>query len=100
MGDTITSRFLKAFDAKNPKHVRWLQHLTSLGETMGDPNKHQTLTAELMMNPMKVKVDHIDALDFPHIHFVLSAAYSKAVLTGKAFIPIPEDSQAGEHKTL
>ena len=100
MGDTITSRFLKAFDAKNPKHVKWLQHLTSIGDTLGDPNKHQALTGELMMNPMKVNVSHIDALDFPHIHFVLSAAYSKAVLTGKAFIPIPEGSSDEERKTL
>jgi hypothetical protein len=92
MGDTITSRFIKSFDAKNPKHVSWLQHLTKLGDTMGDPNKQQTLTAELMRNPMKVDVSHIDALDFPHIHFVLSASYSKAVLTGKAFIPIQEDA--------
>lgn len=100
MGDTITSRFIKVFDAKNPKHVKWLQHLTSIGDTLGDPNKQQTLTGELMMNPMKVQVSHIDALDFPHIHFVLSAAYSKAVLTGKAFIPIPEGSLDEEGKNL
>lgn len=87
MGDTVTSRFMKAFDPKNPKHVKWLQHLTSLGETIGDPNKQQTLTGELMMNPMKVDVTHLEALDFPHIHFILSAAYSKAVLTGKAYVP-------------
>jgi len=87
MTDTVTARFMKTFDPKNPIHVKWLQHLTSIGETIGDPNKQQTLTGELMMNPMKVDVTHVEALDFPYIHFILSAAYSKAVLTGKAYVP-------------
>jgi hypothetical protein len=88
MGDTVTSRFIKAFDPASMKHVKWLQHITKLGDGMGDPAKQQTLTAELMENPMKVEVNHIDALDFPHIHFVLSAAYSRAVLFGKAYVPL------------
>jgi hypothetical protein len=37
---------------------------------------------------MKVKVTEIEALDWPHIHFVGAMAYSKAVLTGNAYIPM------------
>jgi hypothetical protein len=37
---------------------------------------------------MGVKVNEVEALDWPHIHFVIAMAYSKAVLTGKAYIPM------------
>lgn len=87
MGDSITSQFIKAFDPKNERHVKWLQKMTLIAETMGDPNKHQTIVAEINTNPMKIELSHFQALDWPHIHFVLAMSYSKAVLTGKAFVP-------------
>jgi hypothetical protein len=36
---------------------------------------------------MNVKLAKQDTLDWFHIHFVLCAAYAKAVLKGKAWIP-------------
>lgn len=85
-GETNVSRFLKAFDSKNEKHVTWLAHMTKLSETMNDPQQSITLNAEVNLNPMKIKLPHNDTLDWIHIHFVLCASYAKAVLAGKAWI--------------
>lgn len=84
MGDTITSLFIKAFDSKNESHVLWLQRMTIKAENLAD---HQNLVKDIQSNPMKVQVNEVQALDWPHIHFVLAMAYAKAVLMGKAFVP-------------
>ena len=84
---SITSKFIKAFDAQNESHIKWFSHMIDVAESMGDPDSHITLVAEINMNPMKIELDHRDALDWPHIHFCLCGAYAKAVLRGKAFIP-------------
>lgn len=85
-GESNVSRFLKAFDSKNEKHVKWLAHMTKLSESMNDPQKTITLNAEINLNPMKVNLSHPDTLDWIHIHFVLSASYAKAVLNGEAWV--------------
>ena len=84
---SITAKFVKAFDSKNVTHVKWLSHMIDLAESMSDPTAHITLVAEVNMNPMKIELDHRDALDWPHIHFCLCAVYTRAVLRGQAFIP-------------
>jgi hypothetical protein len=84
MGDTITSQFIKAFDAKNEEHVKWLQTMTLKADTLSQP---QDLVKNIQSNPMKIRVNEIQALDWPHIHFVLAMTYAKAVLTGKAYVP-------------
>jgi len=84
---SITAKFIKAFDSKNKVHVMWLSHMIDLAESMGDPSAHITLVAEVNMNPMKIELDHRDALDWPHIHFCLCGVYTKAVLRNQAFIP-------------
>jgi len=86
--DTITSKFIKAFMSSNESHVKWLQKMTIMAETLGDAHKHQQLVREIQGNPMGVKVNEIEALDWPHIHFVIAMVYSKAVLCGKAYIPM------------
>ena len=85
--ESVTSRFLKVFDAKNANHVTWLQKMTLLAETMGNPNVQQKVVDEINANPMKLKLSNLEALDWPHIHFVLAMAYAKAVLKGEAFVP-------------
>lgn len=92
MGDTITSRFIKAFVPTNERHVEWLKKMTILAETLGDANKHQRLVKEIQSNPMKVVVNEVEALDWPHIHFVLAMSYAKAVLTDKAYVPTHSSS--------
>jgi len=86
---SITSRFTKAFDSANASHVKWFAHMIELAENLS-PEKAVTLVAEINLNPMKVELDHRDALDWPHIHFCLCAVYAKAVLKGQAFIPPPK----------
>jgi len=86
---SITSRFVKVFDPANVVHVKWFAHMIELAESLS-PEKAVTLVAEINLNPMKVELDHRDALDWPHIHFCLCAVYAKAVLKGQAFIPPPK----------
>jgi hypothetical protein len=85
---SITSKFLKVFDANEPTHVQWLAKMNDVASSMGDPSAHISLVAEVNKNPMKIQLDQRDALDWPNIHFVLSASYAKAVLKGEAFIPV------------
>jgi hypothetical protein len=83
---SITSRFVKVFDPASAAHVKWFAHMIELAENLS-PEKAITLVAEINLNPMKVEIDHRDALDWPHIHFCLCAVYAKAALKGQAFIP-------------
>jgi hypothetical protein len=84
---TSTAAFLKAFDPSNEKHVQWFKKMTELAETMADPSQAIHLNSEINLNPMKVNLDQKDTLDWFHIHFCLCAAYAKAVLKGKAWVP-------------
>jgi len=86
---SITSRFVKVFDPASAAHVKWFAHMIELAENLS-PEKAVTLVAEINLNPMKLELDHRDALDWPHIHFCLCAVYAKAVLKGLAFIPPPK----------
>ena len=86
---SITAKFIKAFDPKNTEHVLWLGLMCDLAEGMADPASHLHLQREVNKNPMKITLEQRDALDWPHIHFVLCASYAKAVLSGRAFIHSP-----------
>lgn len=86
---SITSKFIKAFDPKNRAHVTWLGLMCDLAETLNDPSTHLNLVNEINKNPMNIRLEARDALDWAHIHFCLSAVYSKAVLRGHAFTPFP-----------
>jgi hypothetical protein len=61
--------------------------MIDVAENMSDPSSKSTLVPEVNMNPMKIELGQMEALEWPHIHFCLCAVYSKAVLRGKAFIP-------------
>lgn len=87
--ETSTSKFLKAFDPANQKHVLWFKKMTDLCDTMADPNSALMLNAEINLNPMRVELDHRNTLDWFHIHFVLCGKYAKAVLNNAAWIPPP-----------
>ena len=89
---TITAKFIQAFDPSNKIHVTWFKRMTDLAEEMGDPNKAITLVKEVNSNPMKLKLEDRDALDWFHIHFVLCGAYARAVLNGTAYIPSSDTS--------
>ena len=84
---SITAKFIKAFDAKNEVHVKWLGAMFDMAESMGDPSAQIRLVNSVNANPMKVKLDQRDALDWPHIHFALSAVYAKEVWNRRAWVP-------------
>jgi hypothetical protein len=77
---SITSKFLKSFDPENKDHVVWLACMMDLAESMGDPAKSINMINEINANPFGIVLEKKDALDWPHIHFVLCAAYAKAAL--------------------
>jgi len=83
---SITSKFIKEFRPDSEDHVKWLSKMVDFAETMS-VEKPGDIVAETNKNPMKIKLDAKDALDWPHIHFCLFAVYAKAVLKGRAFIP-------------
>jgi hypothetical protein len=83
---SITSKFIKEFRPDSEEHVKWLSKMVDFAETMS-VDKPGDIIAETNKNPMKIKLEAQDALDWPHIHFCLFAVYAKAVLKGKAFIP-------------
>ena len=58
-----------------------------MAETMGDMTKQLNIVHQVNSNPMNIKLDTRDALDWPNIHFVLCASYAKAVLNKKAWLP-------------
>jgi hypothetical protein len=85
---SVTAKFVKAFDSQNQSHVKWLSRMIDVAEHMADPSREMTLVAEVNMNPMKVELSQMEALEWPHIHFCLCAVYAKAVLRGRAHVPI------------
>jgi len=85
MSKTITQQFVDSFDPKDQKHVAWLQKMLNVKL---DPEVMVDLAKEVNTNPMKIKISQIDALDWPHISFVICAKYSKAVLCGEAIVPM------------
>lgn len=84
---TITADFYKAFDPSKASHVKWFSRMFEVAGDMKDLNKAISLLGEINLNPMKIEIKHGEALEWPNIHFMLSMKYSKAVLTGTAFIP-------------
>jgi hypothetical protein len=83
---SITSKFIKEFRPDSEEHVKWLSKMVDFAETMS-VEKPGDIIAETNKNPMKIKLEPQEALDWPHIHFCLFAVYAKAALKGKAFIP-------------
>lgn len=85
---SVTTRFITAFDAQNQSHVKWLSRMIDVAETMGDPSRDSMLIKEINKNPMGVKLEQMEALEWPHIHFCICAVYAKAVLRRRAFVPV------------
>jgi len=82
---TITQKFVDAFDPMKQDHVAWLQKMLNIKL---DPAKMIDLHKEINTNPLKIKASSSEALDWPHINFVLCAKYAKAVLSGEAIVPM------------
>ena len=64
----------------------WLKKVQEAVANM-DTTKSQ-LPAVIDQNPMKVKFQASDMLNWVHIHFTLAYKYTKSVLDGEAWIPL------------
>lgn len=91
---TITAKFLAKFDPKNSKHVLWFKRMCEVAESMGKMSEQIMLVGEINMNPMKIEIEHGEALEWVHVHFCLGMKYSKAVVNGEAWIPPTEPKAA------
>ena len=83
----MSSKFLKAFDSASEKHVRWLGAMFDMAESLTEMDAHNGMVAQVNNNPLGVKLENNEALDWPHIHFALSATYARDVWKGKAWLP-------------
>lgn len=83
---SITSKFIKEFRPNSEEHVKWLSRMVDVAETM-NADKPGDIIKETNKNPMNIKLEPQDALDWPHIHFCLFAVYAKAVLRGQGWVP-------------
>lgn len=90
---STTVKFLTAFDPLDKKHVMWLKKMMDLAEGLGDAKAQLKIVEAINSNPFGVQLPASDALDWPHIHFVLCASYAKAVLKKKAWVPPQESSE-------
>ena len=84
--NTITKRISAAFEPQNKDHALWLRDMHQMARTL-DPTKQSPMHKLLTKNPMNVKVQKEEILEFVHIHFVVSMKYSEAVLNGEAWTP-------------
>jgi len=95
---SLSQKFLSVFNPLTESHVLWLKKMMDVAGNM-HPEKNSDLINEINLNPMGLKIKPQDALDWPHVHFVLSATYARAVLSDRAFIPVPESPGAEPRKT-
>jgi hypothetical protein len=92
---TITAKFLTKFDPADKSHVAWFKRMCDIGDQMGDPKSQITLVAEINLNPMKVELDHREALEWVHVHFCLGMKYARAVVNGQAWVPSLQQGASG-----
>ena len=89
---TVIQECKNAFDAKNQEHVMWLKKVQeAVAETSMSTTKSQ-LPNLINQNPMKVKFQANDMMDWVHVHFALAMLYTKSVLNGEAWIPMQNTS--------
>lgn len=86
MSETITQRFVDAFDTTNKKHVQWLKKFFEFSKTIAE--SRGSIDKFLDSNPFGIKLKKEEYLDWVHIHFVLSMKYARDVFEKKALIDV------------
>lgn len=82
---TPTQRFSDAFDASNKEHVEWLSKFFDYAKNIG--SEKTPIDDFINTNPMGVKLQKNELLEWVHIHFCLAMKYSDRVMKGQAWIP-------------
>lgn len=78
--------FSKAFDATNMQHCLWLKRVCEQMDVPDSKMFHDLWTD----NPIGVEVQEEDMLQVAECHFVLCMVYTRAALSGQAWMPSPE----------
>lgn len=84
---TTTATFLTAFKPDKREHVEWFSDMIKMAENMSIAENGFSMVAEVNKNPMGVKLEDKDALEWCHIHFCIGMKYAKAVVQKTAYIP-------------
>ena len=88
----------KKFLPNQKDHVQWFQEMNRVAKSMNEQMTSNTqvelrkkggmdLVTILKQNPMKVKIQSNDSLEFPMIYMSIGMRYAEAVLEGRAWIP-------------
>jgi hypothetical protein len=85
MNSTVTQRFSDAFDTSNETHVKWLGKLFEFAKCVA--SSKCPVDDIVNGNPMKVKVEKKEMIEWVHIHFCLAMKYSRDVISGVAWVP-------------
>lgn len=83
--ETVTQRFINAFNCKDKKHVQWLKKFFEYASNLA--TSKASIGDFIDTNPFGVKVTKEELLEWVHIHFCLSMKYAKSVLDSDAWIP-------------
>lgn len=83
--NTVTKKFIEAFDSSNKVHVKWLKKFFDFAENLA--TTRQPVDEFIDSNPFGIKVTKEELIEWIHIHFSLAMLYSKEVLHGKAWVP-------------
>jgi hypothetical protein len=82
---TPTQRFSDAFDPLNERHVRWLAKFFEYGRSVA--TDRTPIEEFINKNPMGVKLNSSESLEWVHIHFCLAMKYADKVLKCQAWVP-------------
>lgn len=83
--ETVTKRFIDAFDSKDKKHVQWLSKFYKYSNNLA--TSQGNIGDFIDSNPFGIKVTKDELLEWVHIHFCLAMKYSRDVLESNAWIP-------------
>ena len=82
---TVTEKFRDAFDTQNPEHVKWLGKFFDYSKNIA---KERTPIDDFInTNPMGVRLEKNELMDWIHIHFILGMKYAQDVIKGRAWVP-------------
>lgn len=82
---TVTERFKTSFDSSNQKHVKWLAKFFNFAKNIA--SNRLSIDDFINTNPMGVRMESSELMDWIHVHFILAMKYSHDVLEGNAWIP-------------
>ena len=78
------------FDPNDEKHVQWLKGSFEKMEYYTSPDSQKNgkeFVKYVNANPFGLSITASNVMDWPMIHSMIATKYTKAVLTGQAWLP-------------